>query len=195
MRGERCFSLFGAVQRKNRRKLHAPKMMSTVKVTFAKQSIKWAQAMAAKRQKVVSQCAMQTSEEDAPDSVSLTSSSARTSCASSQQSSTAEGVSALDILLSGNIDFNNFVQREFQRAASALPVRRNIMMEVNALPIEDVQEAAPTSGTGGRQDEEVAREEDEEAGAEEEEEWIDWGPPRRNAFDDDSDPDYDPSNP
>ena len=68
---ERCFSLFGAVQRKNRRTLHAPRMMSTVRVTFAKQSIKWAQEMAAKRQKVVSQCAMQTASDDAPDSLSL----------------------------------------------------------------------------------------------------------------------------
>ena len=66
------------------------------------------------------------------------------------------------------------------------------MMEVDALPHEDVQEAAPTSGGSG--EEEVEKEGDEEAGAEEEE-WIDWGPPRRNAFDEDSDPDYDPSNP
>ena len=49
---ERCFSLFGEVQRKNRQTLHAPWMMSTVRVTFAKQSIRWANEMAVKQQKV-----------------------------------------------------------------------------------------------------------------------------------------------
>ena len=58
--GERCFSLFGALQGKNGQKLHATKMMSTVKVTFVKKSIMWANEVAVKRQKVVSQCAMQT---------------------------------------------------------------------------------------------------------------------------------------
>ena len=46
---ERCFSLFGAVQRKIRRRLHAARMMSTVKVAFANQSIRWANEMVHKR--------------------------------------------------------------------------------------------------------------------------------------------------
>ena len=98
--------------------------------------------MAVKRQKVVSQCAMQTASDDAPDSLSLTPSSARSSASSSQHSSNVEGVSALDILLTGNHDVNNFVRREFQRAATALPTMRNIMADVDAIPIEEVQEAS-----------------------------------------------------
>ena len=169
-------------------------MVSTMKVTLAIQSIRWAQAMAVKRQKGVSQCAMQTSEDDALDSVSLTQSSAL-SAASSQHSSNTDGVSALDILLSGSYEHNRFVQQEFQRAASALPVIESIMVEVDALPTEVVHEAAPASGGGG-QEEEVETEGVEKAVAEEEEELIDWGPQiGRNPFDEESDPDYDPYDP
>ena len=45
---ERCFSLFGAIQRNNRRKLCAPKMVRVVKVCFANQALGWAEDMAAK---------------------------------------------------------------------------------------------------------------------------------------------------
>ena len=68
------------------------------------------------------------------------------------------------------------------------------MVEVNALPIELVQEAAPAS-RGGGQEEEVETEGDDTAGAEEEEEeeeeedWIDCGPSfRMNSFDKDNEP-------
>ena len=76
---------------------------------------------------------------------------------------------------------DQLVQREVQRAASesALPAMRNITVEADALPIEDVQEAAPAGGGGAQEEEEVEKEGDEQAGAKEEEadEWICWGPP------------------
>ena len=77
---KRCFSLFGAVQRKNRNNIHAPKMMSPVKVTFAKQCIRWAEEMAVKLQSVVPESVGQTSKEDAPESISLVQASTRKMC-------------------------------------------------------------------------------------------------------------------
>ena len=42
---ERAFSLFGAVQRKNRRKMGSKKMINTVKVAYSMQSVRWADAV------------------------------------------------------------------------------------------------------------------------------------------------------
>ena len=102
---------------------------------------------------------------------------------------------------------NNFVRREFQRAAAALPTMRNVMVDVDAIPVEEVQEASQACaaacsnrvGLGGhdgeeeREDEEEWGDEDEEE--EEEEEFIEWGYPKGRSHNaDDSDSDFDPAN-
>ena len=54
---ERVFSLFGNVQRKNRRRLTGDRMTDTVRVTFAMHAVAWAEEAANKRKTVTEQIA------------------------------------------------------------------------------------------------------------------------------------------
>ena len=111
---ERCFSIFGAVQTKKRRKLCCKKMVQAVKVAFAKQSLDWAEQQATNRNKVVAQCALQSVENAAANSLadgSLGGVSFGSSTASSdlplsvvikEGSSSGEVVTGLTLLLGPN---------------------------------------------------------------------------------------------
>ena len=76
--------------------------------------------------------------DDVADFVTFTPSLVCSSASSSQHCSKVESVSALDILLTGSHDVNNFVRREFNRAAAALLLVRTIMHDVDAIPLEEM---------------------------------------------------------
>ena len=113
---ERAFSLFGAVQRKNRRRKGSRKMINTVKVAYSIQSVRWANAVHDHYVDLLNDCTF--SDDDGSSSnASITTSGASTSQppissatslgVSSQISSSngmmhdvqQEQVSALDLLL------------------------------------------------------------------------------------------------
>ena len=144
---ERCFSLFGAVQRKNRRRLASHRMASSVRVTFAKNSLQWAEEQAAKRNKAVTQCAMQSSEDAPPESLDGTallsaagSSSQHTeqSAVATEGSTSGKGERALDLLLGPSFDHMSFIRSEFKRARVQLPVVDSIINDVDIIPEDSV---------------------------------------------------------
>ena len=73
---------------------------------------------------------------------------------------------------------NNFVRGEFHRAAAALPLVRTIMHDLDAIPVEEMQEAAHTRATVACNEGEEEREDEEWEDEEEEEEFTEWGMPR-----------------
>ena len=56
---ERCFSLFGAVNRKNRRRMSVKKMSDTVRIAYSMQASRWADKQAELRRTILLQCATQ----------------------------------------------------------------------------------------------------------------------------------------
>ena len=154
---ERCFSLFGAVQRKNRRRLASQKMASSVRVSFAKNSLQWAEDQAAKRNKAVTQCAMQSSEDAAADSLTQTAllSAAGSSSQHSEHSAVAtegstsnKGERALDLLLGPSFDHMSFIRSEFIRASVQLPVVSTIINDVDIIPEESLDWSSDDDAEG-----------------------------------------------
>ena len=143
---ERCFSIFGAVLRKKRRKLCCKKMVQAVKVTFAKQCLDWVEHQATNRNKVVAQCAMQSVEDAAAESLtgdslgcvsfgaSAASSISAQSAVLTEGSSSGDAVTGLSLLLGPNFDHHSFVQSEFQCARVQLPLIETVMSDVQDIP-------------------------------------------------------------
>ena len=132
--GERCFSIFWAVQTKKRRKLCCKKMVQAMNVAFPKQSLDWAEQQATNRNKVIAQCALQSVEDAAADSLtgdslggvsfggSTASSSSPQSVVITEGSSSSAAVTRWTLLLGPNHDNQSFVLSEFQRARVQLPL-------------------------------------------------------------------------
>ena len=154
---ERFFSLFGAVQRKNRRRLASHKMASSVRVTFAKNSLQWAADQAAKRNKAVTQCALQSSEDAAaealahPSLLSAAGSSSQHSesiAVATEGSTSNKGERALDLLLGPSFDQMSFIRSEFKRASVQLPVVDRIINDVDIIPEESVDWSSDDDAEG-----------------------------------------------